>query len=155
MKGLTLIETVVYIALFSILMTGALTASFDLLESGQKSLGKATVQEEGSFVQRKMDWALGDMSVAPTVSGSSCTQSISVSKTGYASNPVVFQINTTNKTVEIKENGGSAVALTTSNVSATCLKFTANPAECGLQGGVTATISLSGLDFVTTKCLRK
>lgn len=150
-RGFTLIETIIYIALLGILMSGAILTAFDLVQSGQSSNTKATLQEEGNFVQRKLAWALSDMSVVPATTGS-CTQTFTVNKTNYGSNPVTFRLN--GSVVQMSENGGAYIALTTANVSASCLKFQA-ATECGALQGITATLTLNGLDFSTTKCIRK
>jgi prepilin-type N-terminal cleavage/methylation domain-containing protein len=80
MKGFTLIETIVYMALLGLIMTGALVSTYELISSSQKSSGKATVQEEGTFVERKFEWALSDLASAPAVGGSGCNQTLSITK---------------------------------------------------------------------------
>ena len=91
------------------------------------------------------------MSTAPTVGGSGCNQTLSINKTGYTENPIVFQRNTTNHSIEIIEGaGGVPVALTTNNVSALCLMFTSIAAVGATPPGVVATTTIDGLDFVNT-----
>jgi Tfp pilus assembly protein PilE len=154
--GLTLIETIIYVALLGILMSGAFLTSFNLLQSGQTVNGKGAVQEEANFVERKLAWALADMSALPTVSGSDCVQAISITKTGYGKNPVEFRRNPTTATIDIREGGtGAYTAITTSNVAPSCLTFQLNPAECGSIHGVTASFSLNNITFSITQCLRK
>lgn len=53
-RGFTLIEAILYLALFSILITGALEASFGIFESGGHSGASALLAEEGSFVISKV-----------------------------------------------------------------------------------------------------
>jgi prepilin-type N-terminal cleavage/methylation domain-containing protein len=154
MRGFTLIEMIIYLALLGILMTGAILISISLTSGSQQSSNQALTQEEGNFVQRKMSWALTDMSAVPSISGSGCTQGISINKTSYGQNPVVFQRNTTDESVEIKVGGGVATSLTSANVSASCIMFQSNPSECGAVGGISATVTLNNLDFGITKCLR-
>ena len=154
MKGFTLIETVVYIALLGILMGGAVLTSYDLLESSSKSSGKTAVQEEGSFVQRKMEWALSG-ATAVTVGGSNCNQTLSVTKAG-ASNPIQFQLDAFSGAVQMREGGlGAYTPLTTSNVSVSCLKFASIAAISPGPSGIIATTTIQSLDFVVTKYLRK
>ncbi len=156
MKGFTLIETIIYIALLGLIMTGALVSSYDLISSSQSSSGKTTVQEEGTFVERKIGWALSDMSGAPTLGGIGCTQTLSVNKTGYTKNPVEFRRNVANNSIEMREGGtGAYVAITTSNVAATCLKFASIAAAGSGPAGVIATTTIKGLDFVNTKYVRQ
>jgi prepilin-type N-terminal cleavage/methylation domain-containing protein len=156
MKGFTLIETIVYMALLGLIMTGAVITAFDLIQSTQGSAGKTTVQEEGTFVVRKFEWALADMSAAPTVGGSGCTQTLSLTKTGFGSNPVEFRRNTINNSIEMREGGAGAYsAITTNNVTASCLKFTSIAANGSAPPGVIATTTIAGLDFVNTAYVRK
>ncbi len=58
-KGFTILETVIYIALFSILMTGILVTVYELLAGGAQNRESVAIQEEGTFVNRKIGWALG------------------------------------------------------------------------------------------------
>lgn len=53
-RGFTLIEVIVYLALFSILITGGISASFFILEGGDRNAARALLAEEGSFVIAKM-----------------------------------------------------------------------------------------------------
>jgi prepilin-type N-terminal cleavage/methylation domain-containing protein len=154
-RGFTLIETIVYIALLGFLMTSTLTCVWSLLESARKSDGRAVVQGEGSFVERKLAWALADMSAAPAVDGSGCNQTLTVYKTNYPKNPVVFQRSGTNNAIEIREGGAAPVALTTANVSAACLTFVLIPASGKSPAGVTATATIDDLAFTITRYVRK
>lgn len=157
-KGFTLIEAVIYIALLGLIMTGAVATAYQLLSGAGSLATKNTAQEEGNFVQRKLQWALSDMSNMPVVSGSGCSWNVSITKSGFASNPVELQRNTsvTPNIIEMREGGtGSYTAITTGNVSASCLKFASIlPTGTG-PAGITATTTINGLDFVVTKYIRK
>lgn len=157
-RGFTLIEAIVYIALLALIMTGAVAASYQLLSSSASLNAKNTVGEEGNFVLRKLHWALSDMSSAPTIGGSGCSQTISILKSGFGTNPVEFRRNTsvTPNIIEMREGGtGGYTAVTTGNVSASCLKSQTIPATGTGPAGVTATTTINGLDFVVTKYLRQ
>ena len=54
-RGFTLIEVIIYLALFAILMAGTLASSFTLFESGGHNTARALLAEEGSFVITKMN----------------------------------------------------------------------------------------------------
>jgi prepilin-type N-terminal cleavage/methylation domain-containing protein len=159
MRGFTLIEIIIYIALLGALMTGALTSAVTLIQSSASSNGKATVQEEGSFVQRKLQWALSGLTATPTVGnnngGNACWQTLSVTKTGVV-NPLRFRHSVSTSSVEVSEdNGTTYYPLTTENVSVSCVKFAVTPANGSVPAGVTATVTIGGLDFVVTKYLRQ
>jgi prepilin-type N-terminal cleavage/methylation domain-containing protein len=57
-RGFTLLETLIYIALFGVLMTGALVTVYELLQSFEYNRTDISIQEEGMFIQRKIHWAL-------------------------------------------------------------------------------------------------
>ena len=102
MKGFTLLEVIIYLALFAMLMAGALTASFDLVESGGRDATNAQLAEEGNFVLAKVRWVLdGSTVTAPTVG--SIGSILSVQKVeGYdgAGNPMVVPITLDPATLE-------------------------------------------------------
>jgi prepilin-type N-terminal cleavage/methylation domain-containing protein len=57
-RGFTLLEVIIYLALFAILMAGFLTAAFTLIESSGKDTTASVVQAEGSYLLAKIHWAL-------------------------------------------------------------------------------------------------
>jgi prepilin-type N-terminal cleavage/methylation domain-containing protein len=71
-KGFTLIEALVYIALFAIIMTGLASAAWLLFETSDRNQTKAMLQEERDFLLGKVGWALNNASSA-TSGGSSLT----------------------------------------------------------------------------------
>lgn len=148
-SGFTLLETIIYIALLGMIMSGALVTSYQLIDGASASDSKATIQEEGNFVLRKINWALtGVQSIATPISG--CNSVLSVSK--YDGTNVAIRLS--NGKVEISESGvgGTYLPITTENASTTCLRF-------GLVGsslnGLAATTTINGIDFSITKYIRK
>lgn len=57
-RGFTLIETIVYIALFGILLAGVFTAAFNIIESGGRNQNKLILKEDGDFILSKINWAI-------------------------------------------------------------------------------------------------
>lgn len=142
--GFTLIETIVYIVLFAIIMTSGLLAVSQLLQGANQTNGKSTVQDEESFVLRKIDWALSGASNVSVPSQSA----LSVAR--YDGNTVDFRLNGT--AVEMRESTISAtyIPITTINVKVTTLNFTIlTPA------GITATLTVSGQTASSTRYIRK
>ncbi len=69
-KGFTLIEAVVYLALFGILMGGAIVAAYNAFEGMSRGQAHAMLEEEGNFLMGKINWALaGAQSVNAPTSG--------------------------------------------------------------------------------------
>ena len=156
-KGFTLIEVLIYIVLFSILMGGGFVVAHQLIDNSRKLSTKDTTQEEGNFVMQKFDWALTgvDPTTTPTISGSGCsTQTLSVTKTDTTISPVVIRSNIISGVnyIEVQKRGGAFYPITTANVLLTCLKFSS---IAGPPAGITATATINGIDFKTTKYIRK
>ncbi len=155
-RGFTIIEVVIYIALFSLLMGSAFITAYQIIDGSQKLNTKTTTQEEGMFVVRKLTWAITGMdpAITPVVGGSlPCSQTLQVSKLNYPNNPIRFR--RTGNLIEMSEAFGSYVPISTANVSATCLKFRLIPPLGTGPYGVSATSTLNNVDFAVTKYLRK
>jgi Tfp pilus assembly protein PilV len=56
--GFTLLETIIYCALFSILMTGALVTTYALMSSSASIKEKTNTLAESTFVNQKLAWAI-------------------------------------------------------------------------------------------------
>ncbi|MDE2399790.1 MAG: prepilin-type N-terminal cleavage/methylation domain-containing protein [Patescibacteria group bacterium] len=158
-KGFTLIEVIIYIALFSLLMGTALVAAYQLIDGSGKLSTKNTTQEEGNFVMRKIDWALtGVQSITTPSSGT--TNNLVVNK--YDGNTITIDLTGTNpKKIEIKEstNGNAFLPIITDNVSISNLQFTYLAPTGSAPIGITATFTITkdGVDFpfTITKYIRK
>ena len=147
-RGFTLIETVVYVALLGLIMSTMLVGVYQILQAQASTSNKTIMQEESTFVLRKIDFALSGISALPVVGGSGCTQTLHTTK--YDGTNWYFKI--IGSEIDASENGSTYYPITTANISATCLKFNLIPA--GSPTGVTATVTIGGTDFVTTKFLR-
>lgn len=56
-RGVTLIETVVYLGLFAIVIGGLMVSAFYIADSGAKTKRAIAITEEGTFINRKLAWA--------------------------------------------------------------------------------------------------
>jgi type II secretory pathway pseudopilin PulG len=63
--GFTLIETVIYIALFGIFIGSAVVAGYDLLQSNDANQTQAHMETEGQFLLGKIKWDLAQ-NIDPT-----------------------------------------------------------------------------------------
>jgi type II secretory pathway pseudopilin PulG len=149
-KGFTLIETLIYIALFSTIIFGAIISTYYLIQGSDSLSNKTVTQEEGNFVLRKIDWALTGLT-SFSISGASCSQTLSVNKFNFG--VIDFRITSGVKAhIEIQELGAGYIPITTTNASTTCLQFTqisANPL------GIKASATINGVPFEITKYIRK
>jgi type II secretory pathway pseudopilin PulG len=163
--GFTLIESLLYIALFSIIIGGALVAVYQMIESSDAVSAKNIVEMEGSFLLRKIDWALtgawqvnDPAIIAPAISATS--SQLSIYKRGYAL-PVLFDSN--NGVIRIQKDGSSFTDLTSGNVEIQNFRFEhvddpadEKPAEIKASFYISAkTDPDKTYHFETTKYLRK
>ena len=74
-SGFTLIEALVYIALFGLFMTGAIVAAYNLSEGSGRAQARAMLKMEGDFLLRKIELLCRDSSevASPTVNASGTT----------------------------------------------------------------------------------
>lgn len=161
MRGFTLIEAIIYIALLGIVMTGAVAASYQILTGANGLNATNTVGEEGNFVLRKLEWAMSSAQsiTTPGVDGWGSALHI-VRYSGLA--PDVIDICIKNQTIWIREDTWGGVCgdntyqfLTTSNVKVGSLGFHHIPSTGSGPEGLEASTTIQNLTFSTTKYLRK
>lgn len=117
-RGFTLIEAIVYLALFSILMSGALVSVYTLLGSSARNQTKATVQEEGSFLIGKIDWALTGAKVINSPAVNTSGNTLIVSRYDASLSPVVITVS--GGTMSIAVGANPSHVLNNSNMPITC-----------------------------------
>jgi hypothetical protein len=149
MKGFTLIETVMYIGLLGLLMTGAVLTAYELTQHSDVLSVKNTAGEEGNFILRKLDWALsGAQSISVPVDWGN-----TFSVTRYDGTTV--DVRLANGVVQMRENGASYLRLSTANVTIGSLSFHYLPASGTSPAGLEASTTVNGLVFYTERYLRK
>ena len=145
--GFTLIETMLYIALFAIIIGGAIVTAYSIIESGGKNEAKFQVQEEANFLLRKINWALtGADSLSTTASPPTLTVHKGVTT-------LVFSLNVASASLQLKTNAAAPVPLSSRNVVIASLSF--QPSTIGTLNAVRSTFTVNGEKFETTKYLRK
>lgn len=147
--GFTLIETLIYLALFGILIAGIGVATYAIIEASGRDQTRITAQEEANFLLGKLNWALtgaSSITVAPT--------SLNVNK--FVGPSVVFNY------INLKLQLGGA-PLNSDAVKVVNLVFIDIPASAGKPEGVTVKFTLRSTtprgttidqDFEITKYLR-
>ena len=68
-KGFTLIETIVYLALFGILLSGVFMSAFNIIESSGRNQVKIIMKNEGEFLLAKINWAISRAIIAQVPEG--------------------------------------------------------------------------------------
>jgi len=67
-QGFTLIEVIIYLTLFSLLMTGVLQTVYLVLEATETSGEKIAILAESTFIHQKFTWALAGATDVSVVS---------------------------------------------------------------------------------------
>jgi prepilin-type N-terminal cleavage/methylation domain-containing protein len=148
-KGFTLIEVIIYIALFSILLGTGFAAAYQLITGSSSLSAKNITVEEGDFILRKISWALtGAQSINTPSSGTPLSDTLVVNK--YDGSTVTFRLR--DNKIEMKESAGDDIfiPITTENVFVSNLQF-----NYLSQNGITATATIDGADFIATKYMRQ
>lgn len=115
--GFTLIETLVYLALYSIISLAMLAAVYSVLESGARNETTAMVEEEGDFLIAKIDAVIsGAISIQlPVSSGTTLALTESSGSNIVIKNDV--------RGIRLQEGDTAFETLNNSNVSVADLTF--------------------------------
>ncbi len=143
-------ETLIYIALFGILMSGAVVTTYELLEGGDRNQSSFSIQEEGTFLNRKINWALTGAS-AVTVTGVN-TLTITRPDLGLQS-PLVIVGNGT--TITITRGASVAVQLNSDAFTITNVVSSLQPANQGRPPSITTSFLVKDKPFIFRKYLRQ
>ncbi len=156
-KGFTLIETIIYIALFAIVIGGGMVATYNIIESTNAGTNHVVLQEEANFLLRKINWALtGATSICSTGSKLVITKITPVSCPTSA-NLISFDLNGSN--IIITKGTSSPVILNSSSITVLALSFALTTIGTGVKTQFTLTTVQNGRKasqiFSTTKYLRQ
>jgi hypothetical protein len=116
-RGFTLIETLCYLGLYTIIIGGMLSAIYGMFQSDAHNETQAMLEEEGDYLMGKINWVLSDTASvqSPTDSGNILTvirsdgSSASISSVGGA--------------LHMREKVGTMQVLNNTNVSILNLTF--------------------------------
>lgn len=109
MKGFTLIEIVIYLALLSLLMLGCVSLAYGTSESADGDAESLVITEEGAFVIAKLTYAAGQGSEA-TVPASGTSAELRISTADESVDPIIVRLRS--GTIEMREGDGAFFALT-------------------------------------------
>lgn len=135
--GFTLIEAIIYIALFSIIFTGLFVSVYPILTGAERLTNNVAADSETAFLLTKINYAIGD-----TITSS--TGSVTTPATGATANELVltnggesyhFAMSNSGCTgpvicrlLTLREGGASALPLNNSRVRITGFSATHSPA---------------------------
>lgn len=148
--GFTLLETIIYIALFSMLMTGVLVTVYELIDSGTHNRMAVAIQEEGTFVNRKLSWALSGATAVSTPD----PQTLIITHPSDIGYPLEIKITESAGQMQLSRDGAALIPLTSSEFTIENTAFSVVPASTGLPTGVAVTYDIEGMSFVFNTYLR-
>jgi len=155
-SGFTLIEVIIYIALFSIMMGSLIVVIFQIIKNSEKITSSDHIQEEINFVLKKLDWALID-SYSIDQPLQEFSQVLEVNKNNFIDNPITFKLNTIDSNyhyVEYCINNTYCNPITTKNVKVENLLFT-RLNKIGIKpDGVKIIININGVEIENIKYLQ-
>jgi type II secretory pathway pseudopilin PulG len=137
-RGSTLLETTIYLALFSLLLAGVLPTAFQLMRNAERDERTAAAREEAAFVDAKLYWAIAG---ATSVTATTTTElRITRDDTG----PLTFTTNGTSLTMA--RGMAAATSLTAPSFTVAATDFSIDTTA----RTVTARFSLNGIPFTFT-----
>ena len=149
-RGFTLIETMIYIVLFGMLMSGAVVSAYQLLGGGDRHQALLAVQEEGTFINRKINWALSG-ATAVSVSGGNV---LTVTRPDLGSeSPLV--IDGSSARVTLKRGSAAAMPISAQSLAIQSMAFAVDPPTSVLPTAVHVSFSIDDKPFTFGAYLRQ
>ncbi len=148
-RGFTILETVIYIGLFSILMTGVLVTVYELIEGGTQNREAVAIQSEGTFINRKISWALSGATAIDVSSSTILT--ITRPDLGGQS---PLRITENGGQMLISRGGGATIPLTTAEFKVENTSFSMIPSVAGLPDGILVHYTIDDVPFEFRTYLR-
>ncbi len=155
--GFTLMETLVYIALFSLIMTGGFVTAFQLIQGNDALVERTTAGEEGNFIIKKMEWVLSGISnnpadiASPGANHVATSTILSIKKWHNGVKiPLTIEYNASKGVILIQENLNPPLPLSTSNVKVNNLEFSYISSNGNTPLGISVRFTLDGKIFTYT-----
>ncbi len=154
-KGFTLIETLIYITLFTIVIGGGMVAAYQIIQAANASQNYIALQEEANFLLRKIDWTMSGVTQICSIS----TNKLAVTKS-YPTVCTIYSesiLTITQNSITLASGNGISVPLNSSSIIISDASFIS--AGNGVTAKFTMTSSIDGRNisesFSTTKYLRQ
>lgn len=152
-RGFTLIEVIVYLALFSVIISGAMVGTYQIIEGSKLTQSHIYTQEEANFILQKIDWALSGVSAISVPAAGNSGSSLVITKADYAFNPIMLDSN--GGSLRIKTGTGAFFELNNQAVIVANLNFEHKPSVGTRPESLRVIFTVDGNNFETIKYLRK
>ncbi len=153
MKGFTLIEVLIYIALISIIIGGSLTVVYQILETNSSVYNKIIIEQEANFLLQKIRWAMTGVSAINSPAVGATSSALSVDKTNFSENPVIVDLSSS--TARMKRGSGQPAVLNNQNVAVENLVFQHLASSSSIPEAIKINITINERQFTTTIYLKK
>jgi len=144
-RGLSLIETIIYIALFSLMIGSLVFVSFQLMQNSRNTGSRVVTQEEINFVLKKINWALTgatDISVPSS-------EELTIANPNIPGGSAKIEFDDANDKITLDDED-----ITTINVRVDSLVFTHILAVGSSPEGVNIGLSIGGQTTALSKYLK-
>ncbi len=149
-RGFTLIETILYTGILSVIIGSFLLILYNIAGHSESSLRNIDLIDQKQFIIQKIDWFLQSVAAVNNPTAGSSGAVLSVNKVSYASNPIVVDLSS--GVLRVSEGGGGAINLTPTGITVSGLSFThtASPNETRVRTVMTLTNAATSttIDFV-------
>lgn len=120
-QGTTLLEVIVYVALFSLLLGLTMTSLYQILDGSTRNRINQEVETEAGFLMQKIEWILLGTDVINQPAAGASSSLLSVQKYNFSPNPVVFDLDSGK--MKMARGGEPAVVLNSDGVRIEQLVF--------------------------------
>ncbi len=142
--GFTLIETVIYIALLSVITTFMIGVLYQIIGSQNQNRSKIEVESEANFMLQKIGWALSGAQTINQPAVNATASTLSVNRYTASQNPVVFDF--ASSTLRIARGTNNPAPLGSGRVYVSQVLFTHIASANGEPEGVNITLSVVASD---------
>ncbi len=142
-RGFTLVEVMIYIALFGVLVGGAVVSAYQVLAGGSRNQQAVEIQQEGTFVNRKINWEVAQANSAQVVGNKL------VLEPGH----VVFE-EISGRLMITRGAGGTSYPLNSGALLLSTTTFSVVPGSSGGPTSVRADFFIKSVPFTFARYLR-
>jgi Tfp pilus assembly protein FimT len=140
-SGFTLVEVILYVAIFTAMVLFIAGIVWRVADSGAANRGRANLAAEADFAFAKVKWALSGATAISEPAASSTGSALTVIRYNFGENPVAFQV--ASGALVMSRAGGPAVALTSSNVRVVTFSATHAPSVINVPESIQIKLALA------------
>ncbi|MBI4084989.1 MAG: hypothetical protein HY432_00575 [Candidatus Liptonbacteria bacterium] len=139
-NGFTLIETILYAGLFSLIIGFSILIVYQVLSSEAQNRSRRDVETEADFLMKKITWALNSGQNVSSPATGEISSVLTLNKYGFSNNPISFDVS--GGTARMREGGGQYVPITNENVTVNNLVFLHSAAAGSIPESVQISFSV-------------